>query len=111
MSNRLTEEEVVEFMFKEDDSDISEGGSSDEEGEGVYAYAGQQHFDSAEVASLSEGVVPVPVVASTTHAIATDQDDSSGSKQSAVIEQQGFDLPGICIKYKCIDVKNIHLIR
>ena len=40
---------------------FSEGDISDEEGEGIFAYAGQPHIDAVEVAALSRGVVSIPL--------------------------------------------------
>ena len=48
----LSVDEVVERLF-DDNFSFSEGDSSDEEGEGIFAYAGQPHIDAAEVAALS----------------------------------------------------------
>ena len=45
MSRQLLKtDEVVELLF-DDDFGVSEGNSSDEDGEGVFAYTSQQHFD------------------------------------------------------------------
>ena len=38
----------------------AEEGSSDEEGKGIFAYAGQQHLDTAELTTLSSGVALQP---------------------------------------------------
>ena len=51
----------MELLF-DDDFGVSEGDSSDEDGDGVFAYAGQQHFDSAEVVALSKGNRPYQLV-------------------------------------------------
>lgn len=48
-------DEVIQRLF-EDDFGLSENESSDEEGEGIFAYAGQQHLDTVELAALSSGV-------------------------------------------------------
>ena len=60
MSKFLSVDEVVERLF-DDDFSFSEGDISDEEGEGIFAYAGQPHIDAAEVAALSRGVVSIPI--------------------------------------------------
>ena len=97
MSRQLLKtDEVVELLF-DDDFGVSEGDSSDEDGEGVFAYAGQQHFDSAEVAALSKGVVPIPICAST-HDSVPDQGDGSGNEEAADLERQEFDFLGKFIK-------------
>ena len=54
MSKFLSVDEVVERLF-DDDFSFSEDDISDEEGEGIFAYAGQPHIDAAEVAALSRG--------------------------------------------------------
>ena len=46
---------VIQRLF-EDDFSLSENESSTEEGEGICAYAGQQHLDRVERATLSSGV-------------------------------------------------------
>ena len=48
-------DEVIQRLF-EDNYGLSENESSDEEGEGIFAYAGQQHLDSVELATLSSGM-------------------------------------------------------
>ena len=55
MARKLGVDEVLQRLF-DDDFGLSEDDSSDEDGEGIFAYAGQQHFDAAEVAALSSGV-------------------------------------------------------
>ena len=55
MSKFLNANEVLQRLF-DDDFGVSEDASSDDEGEGIFAYAGQQHIDAAEVAALSRGV-------------------------------------------------------
>ena len=64
MSKFLSVDEVVERLF-DDDFRFSEGDSSDKEGEGIFAYAGQPHIDAAEVAALSRGVVSIPIDSTT----------------------------------------------
>ena len=59
MSKFLSVDEAVERLF-DDDFSFSEGDSSDEEGEGIFAYAGQPHIDAVEVAAL-RGVVSIPI--------------------------------------------------
>ena len=49
----------MEFLF-DDEFRASESDSSGGEGDRMYAYAGKQHFNSAEVAALSSSVVPTP---------------------------------------------------
>ncbi len=44
--------EVFQCLF-EDDFSLSEDESSDEEGKGMFAYAGQQHLDTVELATMS----------------------------------------------------------
>ena len=88
----------MELLF-DDDFGVSEGDSSDEDGDGVFAYASQQHFDSAEVAALSKGIVTIPIGAST-HDSVPDQRDGSGNKETADIERQEFEFPGKFKKYK-----------
>ena len=46
---------VIQWLF-EDDFGLSENESSNEEGEGIFAYAGQQHLDTVELAALSSGM-------------------------------------------------------
>jgi len=41
----VSAEEFVQSVFLGEDSDILGGDSSNEESDGVYAYASQQHFD------------------------------------------------------------------
>ena len=64
MSKFLSVDEVVELLF-DDDFSFLEGDISDEEGEGIFAYAGQPHIDAAEVAALSRGVVSIPIDSTT----------------------------------------------
>ncbi len=52
-------DEVLQRLF-EDDFSLSEGDSSDDDGEGIFGYAGQQHFDNAELESLSSRVAAKP---------------------------------------------------
>ena len=52
-------DEVIKRLF-DDDFGLSENESSDEEGEGIFAYAGQQHLDAVELATLSSGVEVQP---------------------------------------------------
>ena len=56
MSKFLSVDEVVERLFDNDFSFL-EGDISDEEGEGIFAYARQPHIDTEEVAALSREVV------------------------------------------------------
>ena len=53
MARKLGVDKVLQRLF-DDDFGLSEDDSSDEDGEGIFAYAGQQHFDAA--AALSSGV-------------------------------------------------------
>ena len=55
MARKLGVDEVLQRLF-DDDFGLSEDDSSDEDGEGIFAYAGEQHFDAAEAAALSSGV-------------------------------------------------------
>ena len=52
---------VIKQLF-EDDFGLSENESSNEEGEGIFAYAGQQQFDTVELATLSSGVEVQPSI-------------------------------------------------
>ena len=54
-------DEVIQRLF-EDDFGLSENESSDEEGDGVFAYAGQQHLNTIELATLSSGVEVQPSI-------------------------------------------------
>ena len=54
-------DEVILRLF-EDNFGLSENESSDEEGEGILAYAGQQHLDTVELATLSSGVEVQPSI-------------------------------------------------
>ena len=47
-------DEVIQRLF-EDEFGLSEDDSSDEDGEGIFAYAGQHHLDSVELATLRSG--------------------------------------------------------
>ena len=56
MSERLSAEQVIHSVFLDEDSDISDfsgGDSSDGGVDRVYLYSGQQHFDPAQVLTLS----------------------------------------------------------
>ena len=78
MSKFLTSvDEVVEPLF-DDDFSFSEGDSSDEEGKGIFAYAGQAHIDAAEVAALSRGVVSIPIDSTTGRSVP--EGDGRGNK-------------------------------
>ena len=68
MSKFLSVDEVVERLF-DDDFSFSEGDSSDEKGEGIFAYAGQPHIDAAEVAALNRGVISIPIDSTTGHSV------------------------------------------
>ncbi len=52
-------DEVIQCIF-DDDFGLYENETSDEEGEGIFAYAGQQHLDTVELATLSSGVEVQP---------------------------------------------------
>ncbi len=52
--------EVIQRLFN-DDFGLSENETSDEDGEGIFACAGQQHLDTVELATLSSGVEVQPV--------------------------------------------------
>lgn len=52
-------DEVIQRLF-EDEFGLSEDDSSDEDGEGIFAYAGQHHLDSVELATLRSGVTVLP---------------------------------------------------
>ena len=52
---------VIQRLF-EDDFGLSKNESSNEEGEGIFAYAGQQHLDTVELATLSSGVEVQPSI-------------------------------------------------
>ncbi len=90
MSERLSAEQVLHSVFSDDDSDISGCDSSDDGGDGVYAYSGQQHYDPDEVLALSSGVISGQTLDSTSTAI-----DYEASNQSTTIEDHIFELPGI----------------
>ncbi len=47
--------EIIQRLFDNNFS-LSENETSNEEGEGMFAYAGQQHLDTVELATLSSGV-------------------------------------------------------
>ena len=53
-------DEVIQRLFKDDFGLCNE--SSDEESEGIFAYAGQQHLDTVELATLSSGVEVQPSI-------------------------------------------------
>ena len=55
MASKFTSGEMVQLLF-EIYFGVSDSESSEEEGDGVYAYAGQQHFDSTEISTFSKGV-------------------------------------------------------
>lgn len=57
--SNLSLEDVLSGIF-DDDFGLSEGQSSDEEGEGIYAYAGKPRVDPGEVAALSRAVTCEP---------------------------------------------------
>ncbi len=57
ISERLSAEQVLHSVFFDEDSDVSDGDSSDDGADRVYAYSGQQHYDPAEVLALNSGVV------------------------------------------------------
>ena len=50
----------------------------DEEGEGIFAYAGQPHNDATEVAALSRGVVSIPIDSTTGRSVP--EGDGRGNK-------------------------------
>ena len=77
MSKFLSVDEVVERLF-DDGFSFSEGDSSDEEGEGILAYAGQPHNDATEVAALSRGVVSIPIDSTTGRSVP--EGDGRGNK-------------------------------
>ena len=52
---------VIQRLF-EDDFGLSANESSNEEGEGIFAYAGQQHLDTVELATQSSGVEVQPSI-------------------------------------------------
>ncbi len=52
-------DEVIQRLF-DDDFGLSENETSDEEGEGIFTCAGQQHLDTVELATLSSGVEVQP---------------------------------------------------
>ena len=74
MSKFLSVDEVVERLF-DDDFSFSEGDISDEEGEGIFAYA---HIDAGEVAALSRGVVSIPIDSTTGRSVP--EGDGRGNK-------------------------------
>ncbi len=82
-SKQLSTDEVVELIL-DNDFDFSEGDSSDEEGGGLYAYTGQQHFDSAEVAAFSRGITAAPMPESSVGFLPNQEDDSATSDKSVV---------------------------
>ena len=78
MSKFLTSvDEVVEPLF-DDDFSFSEGDSSYEEGEGIFAYAEQPHIDAAEVAAVSRGVISIPIDSTTGRSVP--EGDGRGNK-------------------------------
>ena len=77
MSKFMSVDEVVERLF-DDDFSFSEGDISDEEGEGIFTYAGQPHIDAAEVAALSRGVVSIPIDSTTGRSVP--EGDGRGNK-------------------------------
>ena len=52
---------VIQRLF-EDDFGLSENESSNEEGERIFAYAGQRHLDTVELATLSSSVEVQPSI-------------------------------------------------
>ncbi len=56
---RMDADKVIQGLFDKDFG-LSENETSDEEGEGIFAYAGQQHLDTVELATLSSGVEVQP---------------------------------------------------
>ena len=60
-SSSMGADEVIQRLC-EDYFGLSENESSDEEGEGIFAYAGQQHLDTVELATLSSGVEVQPSI-------------------------------------------------
>ena len=76
-SKFLNADEVVEHLF-DDDFSFSEDDSSDEKGEGIFAYVGQQHIDAAKVAALSRGVVSIRIDTSTGRSVP--EGDGTGNK-------------------------------
>ena len=101
MSKFLSVDEVVERLFDNDFS-FSEGDSSDEKGEGIFAYAGQPHIDAAEVAALNRGVVSIPIDSTTGRSVpegdgrgnkcATDSRDRKTSSQVKIKEITGHNI-------------------
>ncbi len=83
MSKLLSTDEVVQLVL-DDEFGFSEGDSSNEEGEGLYAYTGQQHFDSAEVAAFSRGFLATPIPESTRGSLSNAEDDTTTSEGSAI---------------------------
>ena len=76
-NNNVSVDEVVERLF-DDDFSFSEGDISDEEGEGIFAYAGEPHIDAVEVAALSRGVVSIPIDCTTGRSVP--EGDGRGNK-------------------------------
>ena len=58
---------VVIQQFFEDNFGLSKNESSNEEGERIFAYAGQQHLDTVELATLSSGVEVQPSISTGTN--------------------------------------------
>ncbi len=52
-------DKVIQRLL-DNDFGLSGNETSDEEGEGIFAYAGQQHLDTVELATLSGGVEVQP---------------------------------------------------
>ena len=57
---------VIQRLF-EDYFGLSENESSNEEGEGIFAYAGQQLLDTVELATLSSGMEVQPSISTETN--------------------------------------------
>ena len=55
-------DKVIQRLFN-NNFGLSENETSDEECEGISAYAGQQHLDTVELATLGSGVEVQPLVA------------------------------------------------
>ncbi len=52
-------DKVIQRLF-DDDFGLSVNETRDEESEGIFAWAGQQHLDTVELATLSSGVEVQP---------------------------------------------------
>ena len=54
MAVRFSTKEVLDLVTADDDFGVSDSESSEEEGEGIYAYRGECRFSSVDVESFQE---------------------------------------------------------